>query len=100
VGAGSAEVLASGDFDQFGDPGLGVDEGLAPLFAVDERGFGARSCAVACGCDGGLHVGDEGFGLGLRVDMRSDEADVFVDVSERVRSECEDGQTGFEDRGE
>src|SRR5260370_33127004 len=41
VGAGFAEVLASGGFDQFGHPVLGVDEGLAPLFAVDDGGLGA-----------------------------------------------------------
>ena len=36
VGAGCAEISASGGFDQLGDPGLGVDEGFAPLFAVDD----------------------------------------------------------------
>ena len=55
--------MASGGFDQLGYPVLGVDEGLAPLFAVDDGGAGARGAALAGGCDGGLHVGDEGFGL-------------------------------------
>jgi len=80
VGAGSAKVLGSGGFDQFGYPGLGVNEGLTPLFAVDGGSVGARFGAAACGGDGGLHVGDEGFGLGLCVDVRGDEADVFIDV--------------------
>ena len=35
VGAGGTEEARTGGFDQLGDPGLGVDEGLAPLFAVD-----------------------------------------------------------------
>ena len=64
-----------------------MDEGLAPLFAVDDGGLGAGGAAVACGCDGGLHLSDEGFGFGLRVDDRGDEADVFVDVGEGVRGE-------------
>jgi len=58
MGAGCAEVMASGGFDQFGHPGLGVDEGLAPLFAVDHWSAGAGGTAVAGGCDGGLHAGD------------------------------------------
>jgi hypothetical protein len=87
VGAGFAEIAASGDCYQLGYPGLGVDEGLAPLFAVDERGLGAALAAVACGFEGELHVGDEGLGFGLRVDDRCDEADVFVDVGEGVWGE-------------
>ena len=39
VSAGFAEVLASGGFDQFGYPVLGVDQGLAPFFAVDQWGL-------------------------------------------------------------
>ncbi len=100
VGAGSAEITAAGGFDQLGNPGLGVDEGLAPLFAVDERSVGAGFAALARGFDGGLHPRDEGFGFGLRVDYCGDEADVFVDVGQRVRGECEDGQAGFQDCGE
>ena len=80
MSAGFTEVFASGGFDQFGYPGLGVDEGLAPLFAVDDWGVSAVRAAVACGCDGGLHLGDEGFGFGLRVNDGGDDADVFVDV--------------------
>jgi hypothetical protein len=80
VSARFTEVLASGGFDQFGYPGLGVDEGLAPLFTVDDGGLGAALAALASGYDGGLHVRDEGFGFGLRVDYGGDEADVFVDV--------------------
>ena len=41
VGAGLAEVSASGGFYQFGDPALGVDEGLAPFFAIDQWGLHA-----------------------------------------------------------
>lgn len=36
VVAGGAEEGGSGSFDELGHPVLGVDEGLAPLFAVDE----------------------------------------------------------------
>ena len=79
VGAGDAEVAATGGFDQLGDPVLGVDERLAPLFAVDDWSVSAFA-AAACGCDGGLHLRDEGFGCELRVDDGGDKADVFVDV--------------------
>ena len=82
VSARFAEIFASGCLYQFGDPGLGVDEGLAPLFAVDDWSVSAGYAAVARGCDGGLHLGDECFCFGLRVDYGSDEADVFVDVGE------------------
>ena len=43
---------------------------------------------------------NEGFGFGSRVDYGGDEADVFVDVGEGVRRESEDGEAGFQDRGE
>ena len=79
VGAGDAEVTATGDFDQLGDPVLGVDERLAPLFAVDSWSVSAFA-APAGGCDGGLHPRDEGFGCGLRVYDGGDEANVLVDV--------------------
>ena len=85
--AGCAEIVAAGGFDEFGDPGLGVDEGLAPLFAVDDGRVSAGFAASARGFDGGLHFGDERFGFGLRVDVGGDEADVFVDVGEGVRRE-------------
>ena len=85
--------MASGGFYQLGYPGLGVNDGFAPLFAVDDRGLGALAAALAGGFDGGLHLGDEGFGLGLRVDVRGDEADVFVDVGEGVWGESEDGES-------
>jgi hypothetical protein len=57
-----------------------VDEGLAPLLAVDNGGVGATFAAFAGGGDGGLHLGDEGFAFGLRFDYCGYEADVFVDV--------------------
>jgi hypothetical protein len=79
VGAGDAEVTATGGFDQLGDPMLGVDERLAPLFAVDSWSVSAFA-APACGRDGELHLRDEGFGCGLRVDDGGDEADVLVNV--------------------
>ncbi len=100
VGTGCAEVLASGGFDEFGNPRLGVDERLAPLFAVDDGRVGARCASLTGDFDRGLHFGDEGFGFGLRVDYGGDEADVFVDVGERARGKGEDWQAGFEDRGE
>jgi hypothetical protein len=68
VSARFTEIFTSCGFYQFGDPRLGVDEGLAPLLAVDGGGLGAAFAALACGCDGGLHLGDKGFGFGLRVD--------------------------------
>lgn len=77
-----------------------MDEGFAPLFTVDDGGFGAASGTLAGGCYGGLHLGDEGFGFGLGVDVGGDEADVFIDVGYRVWGEGEDGQAGFEDCGE
>jgi hypothetical protein len=100
VGTWCAKVVPAGCFDEFGDPRLGVDEGFAPLFAVDGGSIAAAFAALTRGFDGGLHLGDEGFGFGLRVDYGGDEANVFIDVGERVRCEGEDGQAGFEDRGE
>ena len=101
VGAGCAEILASGGFDQFGDPGLGVDEGFAPLFAVDDGGLGA-ACAlrwrVASMVDCIWVMRDSASGCAST--YGGDEADVFVDVGEGVRRESEDGEAGFEDCGE
>ena len=100
VGAGFAKIFASGGLYEFGDPRLGVDERFAPLFAVDDGGTGAALAAFARGLDGGLHLGDQGFCFGLRVDNGGDEADVFVDVGEGVRRESENGQAGFQNFGE
>ena len=69
-----------------------MDEGLAPLFAVDDGGFGTAFAALAGGGDGGLHLGDESFGFGLGVDYCGDEADVFVDVGEGVGGQGQDGE--------
>ena len=77
-----------------------MDEGPAPLFTVDDGGLRAAVGALACGGDGGLHLGDEGFGFILGVDYCGYEADVFVDVGQGVGGESQDGQAGFEDRGE
>ncbi len=87
VGAGYADVVAACGFDQFGDPGLGVDQGFSPLFTVDTGRVGGLSAAEARGFDGRLHLGDEGFAFGLCVDDGCDEAYVFVDISEAVRGE-------------
>jgi hypothetical protein len=100
VGAGFAEVLATGDFDQIGDPRLGVDEGLAPFFAVDDGGLGSRERLPAGHLDGGFHASDEGFAFSICVNYGGNEADVLVDVVEVVRGQCEDGQAGFQDRGQ
>ena len=48
LGSGCADEGAAGCGDEFGDPGLGVDGGLAPLFTVD-GGFCAAACDVLCG---------------------------------------------------
>jgi hypothetical protein len=100
VGAGSADVMATCGSDQFGDPGLGVDEGLSPLFAIDTGRVGALSATAARSFNGKLHLGDEGFAFGLRVNDGGDEAYVFVDVGEAVRGKSEDWEAGFENRGE
>jgi hypothetical protein len=92
--------MASSGFDQFGYPGLGVDEGVAPFLAVGYGDLGEVGAVLAGGFYGGLHPGDEGFGFGLRGDDGGDEADVFVDVGEGVRGEGYDWQAGLEDRGE
>ena len=92
--------MASGGFYQLRYPGLGVDEGVAPLFAVDGGFLGEVGAALAGGFDGGLHRGDEGFGFGLRRDDGGDESDVFVDICQGVRGKSEDREAGFEDRGE
>src|ERR1700733_7569024 len=92
--------MASSGFDQLSYPGLGVDEGVAPFLAVDDWGLGALGAALAGGFDGGLHLGNEGFGFWLCGYDGGDEADVFVDVGEGVRGEGYDWQAGLEDRGE
>jgi hypothetical protein len=100
VGAGLSEEGSAGGFDEFGDPVLGVDEGPAPLFAVDD-GFGG-----SLGCDGtGLHQGlvdlmEEGFALRGGLYQGRDEADVVDDVGEAMGREGEDGEAGLEDGGE
>ena len=48
LGSGCADEGAAGCGYEFGDPGLRVDEGLAPLFTVD-GGFCAAACDVLCG---------------------------------------------------
>ena len=68
VGAGFAEILASGGLYQFGDPGLGVDEGFAPFFAVDGGDLGAALAALACGLRWWIACGERG--LRLRVARR------------------------------
>ena len=59
---GVAKELSAGGLDQLGDPGLRVDERLAPLLAIDD---GARSASSAmrrarC-CDLLLHFRDQRF---------------------------------------
>ena len=100
VGTGCTEVATAGCFDEFGDPGLGVDERLAPFFAVHDRGLGTAFAAATRGFDGGLHLSDEGFGFGLCVDDGGDKANVFVDVGQGVGGEGEDREPGLEDCGE
>ena len=100
VSAWRSQILASGGFDEFGYPGLGMDEGVAPFLAVSHGRLRTPGATFSRGCDGGLHLGNDGFGFGLSVDVRGDEADVFVDVGERVRGERQDGKPRFEDRGE
>jgi hypothetical protein len=80
--AGCAYEGASGCGDEFGDPGLGVDEGIAPLFAVDGR-FWLAGCGFLCGKDGLLEALDDGFGFGGTVYLARDEA-VSWRTSERV----------------
>ena len=81
VGAWCAKVAPASCFDEFGDPGLRVNEGFAPLFAVNDWGFGAALAPLARGIEGGLHFGDEGIAFRLRIDHSGNEADVFIDVS-------------------
>ena len=100
AGAWCADIVAACGFDQFSDPGLGVDEGLPPLFAVDTGRVRALGAAETCGFDCRLHLGDKGFAFGLCVDNGGDEPDVFVDIGEAVRRKGEDREARFEDRGQ
>jgi hypothetical protein len=45
---GGAEELSAGSFDQLCDPGLRMDERLAPLFAIDDGAW-----SVTCGLRAG-----------------------------------------------
>jgi len=63
VDAGSADETAVGGGDELSDPGLGMDERLAPFFAVD--GLRWRVVGEGAGLgEGGLKRVDEDFGLG------------------------------------
>ena len=99
VGSGLAEESTTGDIYQFGDPLLGVDEGLAPFFAVDDRSMGSNQRALVDHLDGRFHARDEGFAFAVGVDYGGDESDVFVDVVEIMGRECEDWQAGLQNRG-
>jgi len=100
VRTGLAQESTSRGLYQFGDPMLGVDKRLAPFFAVDDWGVGSCERLLAGHLDGGCQACDEGLAFAVGVDYRCDEANVFADVVEIVGSEGEDGQTGFQDRGE
>ena len=95
--AGVAEEAPARELDQFPDPDLGVDEGLAPFFAVDERSV---ACVLRDEADGFAlctHRCDEGFGFGGGIDEIGEEANFIVDVGETFWREREDGAGGFED---
>ena len=94
LGSRCADEGASGCGDKFGGPRLGVDEGLAPLFAVD-GGLGEDACVGLRGGEGFLEGFDEGFGFGGAIDLAGYEAGVLEDVGEVVRRERQDGQAGF-----
>ena len=80
----SADEGATGGGDELGDPGLGMDDGFAPLFAVDGGvgEVGGLSAGVVEGRGEGL---DEGFALGACVGKLGEDADVGEDGSEVVR---------------
>ena len=59
--------MASGGVDEFGYPVLGVDEGLAPLFAVDDGTWGIGGAGAGL-VEGLVDLGDDGFGLGCGLD--------------------------------
>ena len=98
VGAGGAEELAACCVDEFGYPVLRVDEGLAPLFAVDDwaRGGGGGGSGLV---EGLVDLGDDSFSFWGGLDERGDETDVGVYVGQGVGREGEGGQAGFEDGG-
>ena len=74
-----------------------MDQRLAPFFAVDDWRLGTAFAATTRGFDGELHLGDEGFGLGLCIDDGGDQANVLVDVGEGAGGEGEDGEARLED---
>ena len=57
MGAGFTKEGGIDGLDQFGDPVLGVDEWLAPLFAVDDRFCGGRCGEGASVVEGALDLG-------------------------------------------
>jgi hypothetical protein len=77
-----------------------VDQGLAPLLAVDAGVVGQVGGGPAHLGDGVAHLGDELLALLGRAGDGGDETDVLRDVGEGVRGEGEDGAAGFEDRGQ
>jgi len=96
VCAGCAEERAAGCCDEFGDPVLGVDEGFAPLFAVDFL-FGEGLGSGADFFDAVVELFIEGFAGFWGLDEVGEDSCVVGDVGEGVRGESEDGQAGFED---
>ena len=97
VGAGGAEEAAAGSVDELCDPGLGLDEGLAPLLAIDE-GFRRGSSGEGAGlAEGGLKLPDDGLRCLRGVGDGAEEADVGKDGSEVMRGERKGGEAGLED---
>lgn len=96
--AGFGEGTASGSLNEFGNPRLGGDQGLAPFFTED-GGTRRLAGASADGFDLRLHVGDEEGGARGGADDCGDGGDVGVDIGEGAGSQSEEAGTGLEDFG-
>lgn len=88
------QKLATSGFNEFSDPRLRMDDGLAPFFAKDGR-FGERGSSLADGVDFALHGGYELGAAVRRTDDSGDGGHVGIYIGERARCESEEANTGF-----
>jgi hypothetical protein len=98
VSSRSTDERAPGCRDEFGDPGLGLDEGLAPLFAIDGEPR-ERFRAGSRFFERFVEVLDEDFGFRFCVSEGGKKANVGQDGGYVAGCEHQDGDRRLEDGG-
>ena len=95
-----ADEFAAGSLDQLLDPGLRMNQRLAPFFAIDAWTLGDGLGLKANGVNGRGEFGDQVVGTIGSMDDGADEANVREDVSEGVRGQRQHGTAGAENGGQ